>query len=282
MELWSELIKFIIYSLLLVVVSKYLLVKVLRRFAEAIDLKAKTVGSLAGIATSVPELLSVGFSASAGLIGASIYNIISSNIINLVQYVFAIVLNKNTKDLKNKRIRMDLVLVGITILIPLALLKSQFGTSIGIVPIFFILFVVLYFINSRMHKAYAQEENKEELQNIEEEKKQIKGKKKIVLIYLVYLILIGILLFVIGNQLSNVLESLCLRFSIPEFAIGIALGVITSLPELITFIESQKHHTGQNNRELGVVEATNNLLTSNLLNLFIIQSIGIILYTIFH
>ena len=33
--------------------------------------------------------------------------------------------------------------------------------------------------------------------------------------------------------------------------------------------------------KIGVVEATNNLLTSNILNLFGIQSIGIILYSIF-
>ena len=32
---------------------------------------------------------------------------------------------------------------------------------------------------------------------------------------------------------------------------------------------------------LGVVEATNNLFTSNILNLFVIQSIGIIIYGIF-
>ena len=32
---------------------------------------------------------------------------------------------------------------------------------------------------------------------------------------------------------------------------------------------------------LGVVEATNNLFTSNILNLFVIQSIGIIIYSIF-
>jgi len=32
--------------------------------------------------------------------------------------------------------------------------------------------------------------------------------------------------------------------------------------------------------KIGVIEATNNLLTSNLLNLFVIQSIGTIIYTI--
>jgi hypothetical protein len=53
------------------------------------------------------------------------------------------------------------------------------------------------------------------------------------------------------------------------------------VPELITFFESQKHHKNQENDMLGIVEATNNLLTSNLSNLFIIQTIGIILVAVF-
>ena len=85
----------------------------------------------------------------------------------------------------------------------------------------------------------------------------------------------------IGNLLSNSLENLCNKFSIPQFIVGIILGFITSMPELITFFEAQRHHEKEKNGNLGVVEATNNLLTSNLLNLFIVQSLGILLYIIF-
>ena len=77
-----------------------------------------------------------------------------------------------------------------------------------------------------------------------------------------------------GNNLENLAEI----FKIPESILGILLGFITSIPELITFFESQKYY--KNNEEekmLGVVEATHNLLTSNMLNLFIIQSLGILL-----
>ena len=71
------------------------------------------------------------------------------------------------------------------------------------------------------------------------------------------------------------------KFHIPEIIIGILLGFITSIPELITFFEAQKHHKKSENEEEGVIEATNNLFTSNILNLFIIQSIGILIYKIF-
>lgn len=280
MKLLQELIQFLFYSLLIVVISKYILVPILRKLAESLNLKAKTVGNIAGIATSMPEFLSVSFAALAGLIGTSIFNILSSNIINLGQYILAILLNKNTKVLQNKALKIDLIMVIITIIIPILMLLFNIEANGGIVPIFILLFALFYYINSNTHKLYLQKEQKQEENIIQQESRFIKGKKKIIVKYSIYLLLTGIALFIVGNLLSNSLESLCLKFNIPEFIIGISLGFITSLPELITFFEAQKHHKSSNSK-LGVVEATNNLLTSNVLNLFIIQSIGILLYIIF-
>ena len=87
-------------------------------------------------------------------------------------------------------------------------------------------------------------------------------------------------MFFIGNRLSNNLEGLCYIFNIPQYIIGIILGFGTSIPELITFFEAQKTKSNKQDEKLGVIEATNNLLTSNCLNLFIIQAIGIIISTI--
>lgn len=56
---------------------------------------------------------------------------------------------------------------------------------------------------------------------------------------------------------------------------------MTSIPELITFIESQKHHGKNSNDTEGVIEATSNLFASNMLNLFIIESIGIVIFRLF-
>ena len=97
--------------------------------------------------------------------------------------------------------------------------------------------------------------------------------------YTIFLIAIAILLYIVGNLLSGILESLCMKFNVPQMVIGILLGFITSIPELITFFEAQKHHKKEENARDGVVEATNNLLTSNILNLFMIQAIGIIIYS---
>lgn len=278
MNIGMEFLKFIILSLSIVAISKYILVTLLRKLAETLDLKPKTVGNISGIATSVPELLTSSFAAMTGLINTSIYNILSSNIINFVQYIISVGLNKNRKGLENRAIRIDLFMVILTIFIPIAMLTFKIEANISIVPLLLLLFAFFYFINNNAHKLYLSKEEKVMGENIEKEKKWLKGKKRKTTLYTVLLLATGVLLYLVGNALSGVLENLCVIFSIPELFIGILLGFVTSIPELITFFEAQKHHNKQENSHLGLIEATNNLLSSNILNLFIIQSVAIVIF----
>lgn len=272
-----EILKFIIYSILIVLISKYILVKLLRKLAENLNLKPKTVGDIAGYATSMPELLTIIISSAKGLISVSILNILSSNIINLLQYFCSIILNKNKKAFGNKAIRVDLVLVIFTILIPVLLLIFNIEINITIVPIFIILYIIFIILNNNAHKLYLQKEDEKIELEIEKEEKWERGNKKKTKKYIIYLLLTGILLFIIGELLGKTLEGLCYNFNISQTIIGILLGLITSIPELITFFESQKHYKDKD-EILGVIEATNNLLTSNLSNLFLIQSVGVLVY----
>lgn len=288
MSLLLELGKFIVLSLGIVIIAKYLLVPVLRKISLLLNLGPKASGNIAGIATSVPELLTVVFSAFAGFIETSIYNILSSNVINLIQYIFSIYLNKNQKYLDNRAIKIDLLLVAVTIFIPAGLIILNMRLDINIVIVFILLLFLFYYINYNAHKLYLEKEDKEILQEeLEKEKNEYKFKRRSrnkVIIYWIYLILIAMVLYVIGEWLSDSLKNLSNLFGLPEVILGILLGIITSIPELITFIEAQKNEKKKDYKEankLGVVEATNNLLTSNILNLFVIQSIGIIMYTIF-
>ena len=274
MNIILEFIQFIIFSTLIVVISKYLLVTVLRKLSKRLKLSSRTTGNIAGIATSVPELLTVSFSAFTGLIEISSFNIISSNIINFIQYLISIFINKNQNILSNKALKIDIIMIIFTILLPLVLINVQ--KDISIIPAFILLFILFYIINKNAHKLYLSK-----VRTTIEKEEQVKTNKIQIGLNFIYLILIAILLYLIGSLLSNTLTNLCIKFNIPEFILGVLLGVITSIPELITFIESQKHHMKNENRETGVVEATNNLLTSNIMNLFIIQSIGILIYTIF-
>lgn len=203
MNLFKEIILFIVYSILIVGISKYILVRILRKIAESLNLKAKTVGNIAGVATSMPEFLSVSFAASTGLIGTSIYNILSSNIINLGQYILAILLNKNTKVLRNKALKIDIFMVIVTIIIPIIMLIFNIEISVNIVPIFILLFAFFYYINSNTHKLYLQKEENKEADIINKESRFIRGKKKITVRYSVYLILTGIALFIIRKLIKQ-------------------------------------------------------------------------------
>ena len=282
MELLLEIIQFIVYTGAIVLISKYILVRTLRNLAENLKLKSKTVGNIAGIATSVPELLTICASSFSGLVSASIYNVLSSNIINLIQYYAAIILNKNRKSLRNKAIKVDLFLVFVTIILPLFFVIVKSELQLGMVPILILLYVGFRKIDNNAHKLYLRHEEKEIEEIQEKEDRWERGNKRKIAKNVIILVITGVLLFVVGNLLGNTLENLCIRFGIPQLIIGIILGLVTSIPELITFFESQKHHSKSNNDILGVVEATNNLLTSNMMNLFFIQSLGIIVFTIFH
>lgn len=289
MAIFIEIIKFLLYSFAIVIVAKYLLVSTLRKLSELFNLGPKAAGNIAGIATSVPELLTVSFAAYAGFIETGIYNVLSSNIINLAQYLGAIYINKNQKYIRNKAIRIDIIMVIITIIIPAFMVVANIKVNMLTVIFFVILLCLFYYINLNVHKLYLRKQDdqidKEENSKYTKEEELIKkGSKRgmQIIINIVYIIFIAIALYLIGNLLSDSLTNLSITFRLPDLVLGIALGFITSIPELITFTEAQRKPYKQvAGAKLGVVEATNNLLTSNLLNLFAIQSIGIIIYNLF-
>lgn len=273
-------------SILIVLISKYILANSLRNLAKAIEIKPKTIGNISGMATSIPELLTTTISGFKGLLETSIYNILSSNVINFILYIISIFINRNQKNLKNKAILIELILVFVTIFIPIILSISKQKLNLYYAYIFIVLYLFLKLINNLVHKKYLNhsnvlENNKGKINKKKEnEKLKLKEQYKINIIvkYSLLIIFAGILLFFIGDILSNSLEILCNNFNISQFIIGILLGFVTSIPEFITFFEAQKNYK---NKEEGIIEATNNLLSSNMINLFIIQSIGIFVYNTF-
>ncbi|MBQ9298641.1 MAG: hypothetical protein IJ223_06450 [Clostridia bacterium] len=169
------------------------------------------------------------------------------------------------------------MLVGFTIIIPILLLVVDIELNLNVVPLFILLYILFRFLNSNAHKLYLKKEDKEIEKKIDKKKTKIKNIKLKLIFYIIILMLTGAMLYIIGEILGNILENLCGIFEVPEVIIGILLGIITSIPELITFFESQKHHKKKENDMLGVIEATNNLLTSNIVNLFIIQALAILI-----
>lgn len=266
MEMIIEILKLLLELFAIIIISKKLLVPMIRKLGESLKLKAHTIGVISGVATSIPEFLTVAFSTSSGLISAGIYNILSSNLINIIQYLLSVIINKNIKLLKNKSILISIILSIITIIIPIIIIYFKIERNIILIPIFIILFYIFNKINTNIHKKY-------------EINLEYKSREGNVLKYIIYIIFIGIILYFIGDLLSNTLEVLCHTFNISEILIGFILGMATSIPEFITFIESQKYYSQKDNL-LGLIEASNNLVVSNTLNLYVIGTISIVIFQI--
>ena len=161
MAIFTEIIKFLLYSFAIVIVAKYLLVPTLRKLSELFNLGPKAAGNIVGIATSVPELLTVSFAAYAGFIETGIYNVLSSNIINLAQYLGAIYINKNQKYIRNKAIRIDIIMVIITIIIPAFMVVAKIKVNMLTVIFFVILLCLFYYINLNVHKLYLRKQDEQ-------------------------------------------------------------------------------------------------------------------------
>ena len=211
-----EILKFILYSGLIVIISKYILATSIRKLAINLNMKSKLVGDISGAATSVPELLTITTSSIRGLYSASLFNILSSNIINLVQYIVTIIFNKNIEKLKNKAIKTDIILVIITIIIPIVLLKANIELNLSIVPLLVISYLLFVFLNNKTHKLYLDID----LENNHKVNSGIKNIKKII-INISLLIFSGIILYFIGEVLGTTLENLCKIFSVPEWILGV-------------------------------------------------------------
>lgn len=156
----------------------------------------------------MPELLTVFFSSLQGMFDTSIYNIISSNVINFTQYITSVVINKNGKVLQNRALKIELGIVVFTILIPLAMIVFGINANITIVPIFILAFIMLYYIKGNAYKVYKiQDINSEEIRKIEEEKKWVRHKEKKAVTTVLQLFGVGVILFFVGNLLRKYIRS---------------------------------------------------------------------------
>lgn len=63
-----SILKLVIYSLLVVLIAKYVMMEIIRRLAISLQIKSKTIGDIMGFSTSIPELLTITTSSIKGLI----------------------------------------------------------------------------------------------------------------------------------------------------------------------------------------------------------------------
>lgn len=285
-----SLIIFIILVVLIVLVTRNIMIYNIRKLAILLSWKSSIVGQVLGYATSTPELLSAFVAGSLGMVSTSIYNVLSSNFVNLFLVVILTIIYKRQKSIINKKFIYDYIIILITLIVPLVLVITNLATTVYAVPALLIIYGV-YLYGAKYVEYFASEETELELEEkshklgmkISKKRKIKVDEKRKVAQCVVMLMLSIVALYFLGEALGNELEKLGKELGVSEMLLGMIMGIITSIPELLTFLTSYRRHRRYHHPEedRGAVEVINNLATSNISNLAIIQTVAIISFIIF-
>ena len=86
-------------------------------------------------------------------------------------------------------------------------------------------------------------------------------------------------LYFLGDVLGDSVYELGVAFAVPAVILGALTAVATSLPELTTFFSSFAAHRKAGTD--GNSEVVHNLMASNVVNLLVVQAVGVVAYTVF-
>lgn len=247
---------------------------------SAISLLAKTwnwrqdtVGKLLGYVTSFPELITTIYLALAGLYISALYNIMASNVINIVlaSGVMLIVFKKISRDFVRS---MHLPTLGLTLIVPMFLIFFTGHTDYLIFVIVGLsIFYVLYLIytSQKLHEPTGPVE----YNPIVEIKPGFNHVFQKTLLA-VFMLLAGLGVILISGDLFSLSSQILINeYGAPELIIGIITGIATSLPELTTFYISAK--TNKENPNGAYQEIGHNLLASNAGNIYVGYNLALIL-----
>ena len=269
----KDLLLLVGLGLLVVVITRYLLTRGVEWLADNAKLNPKTKGKILGFSTSIPELVATTSTAAMGLLGAGLWNIASSNIINSVLFVSAMLVYRQHGRLVQLQFVDELFFALSAIGLPL-LLATQTGMEES--PITAIVLVGVFALYMILDKAF----NKHVDHTYAEQMEAVAGTHSIAsAVTLIGLGILGITLT--GYYLGVVAERVVTQMGVSQATVGWILGFITSLPELTTFFavfaEAKRR---QDSSDASMQANLDNLAASNMSNLGLIFPIGITVFLV--
>lgn len=258
-------------GVLVVIITRYLLAKGVEWLADNAQLGPKVKGKILGFSTSIPELVATTSTAAMGLLGAGLWNIASSNIINSVLFLSALIYYRQQGRIVQTQFVDEIGFALSAIGLPL-LLATQTGmekspyTAAGLFGVFLVYLVLDKLLNRHVHAEYA------------EEIERVEGNHSVAgALVLIGLGIVGITLsgYYLGKFAANAVNQL----GVPQWAVGWILGFITSLPELTTFFAVFAEAKKREEKSDASLQANlDNLAASNMSNLGLIFPIGITVF----
>ena len=269
----AVLLAFLGSIFLIVMATRVGIYSAISLLARTLNWRQETVGKLLGYVTSFPELITTIYLVLAGLYVSALYNIMASNVINIVLAfgVTAIVFKKITKDFLKA---IHLPTLWLTLVVPIFLI---FFTGHVDYLLFVVIGLSIFYV---LYLLYTSQRLKEPTSPIEyhpvvEMQSGFNHKLQRVLLAIFMLVAgVGVIL-ISGDLFSLSSQILIADYGAPELLIGIITGIATSLPELTTFYTSAK--SNKDNPTGAQKEIGHNLLASNAGNIYVGYNLALIL-----
>lgn len=251
----------------IIVLVKYGLLKGIDHVSEALNLSVKTRGKLTGYATSVPELVCLVAAGLHGVWEAGLWNIASSNIINVVLLIMAGIRYRQLHELLHWRFLDELFFAGLAILTPIGLMHFGLETQWYLVPLLLGLFVFYQWMDAKANKKTGEEEHPA-------------GGNLPLGIILMITVLVAIV--VVGTFLGDATAAVVNEMNLRPALAGWILGFATSIPEMITFfaVYGAAKKEGKLDGLDDTQEALDNLTGSNMSNLGFVYPVGLAVYLV--
>ena len=256
----------VVTAVAIILLVKYGLVRGIENIAAALQWSAKARGQATGFATSVPELVCLIAAGLAGVWEAGLWNIASSNIINAGLMLIAVLWYRQFHELFNRRFIDELGFAAVGIAIPIALMQAGLDESWFLIPALIGCFAVYRVVDRRVNPHEPDEE-------MEAAVGSLPFGLILTVIALVSVAVVGIFL---GDATAEVVHQLGVH---PAIA-GWILGVVTSLPEMITFfaVYAAAKRAGTLHTLADTQEVLDNLAASNMSNVGIVYPVGLGVY----
>ena len=262
-----SIVVMVISAAAIIALVKFGLVKGLDHISLALSWSAKARGQAMGYATSAPEFVTLGAAGLAGVWDAGLWNIASSNIINWGLMLAAVMFYRQGRSLLNRQFVDEMGFALLAVAVPLLLMQFELDTHWMVIPILLALFVFYLFADKRLNtKPATPAETEDSTGNL----------PLGIIMCVTALVLVAVAGVFLGDATKSVVEQMGIR---PAIA-GWILGLVTSLPEAVTFfsvfaVEKKKGTLGEIN---DTQEALDNLAASNMSNTGLIYPIGLAVY----
>jgi len=260
-----------------VVALTRLVVRGIELYAAAGGMSAKSKGQFLGYATSLPEMVGTIGTAGNGLLGAGLWNIAASNVINWVLFVVAAIYYGRLRALAKRKFLDEMLFAFAAFCIPLVLsgMQQSAARSPWTAGGLFGLFLGYLWLDKKLNPNPPPSVQATSGRHPKGDEGKVRA---------LGLIAFGVLGIVLaGNYLGEEAKVVVEGMGVPEWAVGWILGFITSLPEMTAFFAVFSSAVGEmaEGDDTDCQENLDSLAASNMSNLGLIYPIGIAVFLMF-